>query len=69
MRICENGIYRDATEEEMRTINKHKNDELAENTPTTEDRLSTLEDIETQQDESITEIFEALFGAESEAES
>lgn len=37
--------------------------------PTTEERISTLETIETQQDESITEIFEALFGAESEAES
>lgn len=40
-----------------------------ESEPTPEDRISALEEIETQQDESITEIFEALFGAESEAES
>lgn len=55
----------------MAEVQKRIEEEQANVTPepTAEDRISALEEIETQQDESITEIFEALFGAESEAES
>lgn len=42
MKICENGIYREMTKEELQEMQEQEIQE--ETTPTTEERLSALED-------------------------
>ena len=55
--IYDNGVYRALTEEEL----KSREVEVPV-TVTPEDRISALEEIETQQDESIATLFETIMG-------
>lgn len=51
MRICENGIYRDMTKEEIKQLEENKI--VVDNTPTLEKRVTELERLNQQQDELI----------------
>ena len=44
MRICENGIYRDATTEEIEEINKNQQSQTAQE-PTLEERIASVEEV------------------------
>lgn len=43
MRICENGIYRDMTPEEIAEMEAHR-DDISQNEPTQEERIAELEE-------------------------
>lgn len=63
-------VSKDEFDSHMAEINKRIEEEQANVTPdpTPEDRISALEEIETQQDESIADLYDQLFSKEEVSE-
>lgn len=62
MRICENGIYRDATQEEIEEFEKMQQQEQTEQQPTLEEKVADLQEENKMLKECILEMSEIVYG-------